>query len=124
MKAETWLTHTQALEMGFATGIMDAEIAEKPAQNAKMHAYELFLQAISFKNIDEDDGKKPPVPPDDPDEDDDSDDDSGKDETKEPPKPPDDSDENDDSDDDEDEKKHVSKPAQQWSGFFNALFSN
>ena len=110
MKAETWLTHTQALEMGFATGIMDAEIAEKPAQNAKMHAYQLFLQAIAFKNIDEDDGKKPPVPEDDPDEADDSEDDD----PKEPP-----------NDDDEDDKeKHVSKPAQQWSGFFNAIFSN
>ena len=128
MKAETWLTHTQALEMGFATGIMDAEIAEKPAQNAKMHAYELFLQAVSFKNIDEDDGKKPPKPPE-------EDDDSDKDKAKEPPKPPDNSDENDDPEDDdpedkpddddnEDEKKHVSKPAQQWSRFFNALFSN
>ena len=121
MKAETWLTHTQALEMGFATSIMDDPIAEKPAQNAKMHAFEMLLQAISFKNIDEDDGKKPPVNPD---EDDDSGDDDSKDEAKEPPKPPDDSDKNDDSDDEEDEKNHVPNPAQQWSGFFNALFSN
>ncbi len=120
MHAETWLTHTQALDMGFATSIMDDPIAEKPAQNAKKHAFEMLLQAISFKNIDEDDGKKPPVNPD---EDDDSGDDDGKGEAKEPPKPPDDSDKNDDSDDEEDEKNHVSKPAQQWSGFFNAIIS-
>ena len=120
MHAETWLTHTQALDMGFATSIMDDPIAEKPAQNAKKHAFEMLLQAISFKNIDEDDGKKPPVNPD---EDDDSGDDDGKGEAKEPPKPPDDSDKNDDSDDEEDEKNHVSKPAQQWSEFFNAIIS-
>ena len=106
MKAETWLTHTQALEMGFATSIMDDPIAEKPAQNAKMHAFEMLLQAISFKNIDEDDGKKPPVNPE-------EDDDSGDEDPKEPPEK-----------DEEDEKKEqVSKPAQQWSGFFNALIS-
>lgn len=119
MKAETWLTHTEALEMGFATGIMDAEIAEKPAQNAKKHAYELFLKAIKFKNIDEDDAKVPPAPQDEPEEpdntsesDDDSDGEGGNPEPKEPP-----------DDDEDDKKKQVPTPAQQWSGFLNALIS-
>lgn len=103
MKAETWLTHTQALEMGFATGIMDAETAEKPAQNAKMQAFELFSKAITFKNIE-----------DDPDKEDDSEE---KESDSEPEAPPDD-------DDDENKIKQVANPAQQWSGFFNALFSN
>ena len=118
MKAETWLTHTQALEMGFATGIMDAEMSEKPAQNAKMHAFELFLKAIKFKNIDEDGAKAPSAPqnesnePDDePESEDDSDGEGGNPETEDAP-----------DDDDKDEKKNGSSPAQQWSGFFNALF--
>lgn len=117
MKAETWLTHTQALEMGFATSIMDAEIAEKPSQNAKNRAFELFSKAIKFKNIDEDDAKAPSTPQNEPeksddvpDRDDDSDGEGGNPETKEPP--------------DDDENKKSSSPAQQWSGFFNALFSN
>ena len=119
MHAETWLTHTQALEMGFATGIMDAEITEKPAQNAKMHAFELFMKAIKFKNIDEDDAREPSVPqnePEVPDDKPDSDEDSdGKDGNPEPQEPP--------ENDDEDKKEQVSTPAQQWSGFFNALIS-
>ena len=116
MKAETWLTHNEALEMGFATGIMDAEIAEKPAQNAKKHAYELFLKAIKFKNIDEDDAKVPPAPPEEPDDVPDRDDDSdGQDDNPETQEPPD--------DDEDDKKKQAHTPAQQWSGFFNALIS-
>lgn len=116
MHAETWLTHTQALEMGFATSIMDAEISEKPAQNAKNRAFELFLKAIKFKNIDEDDAREPsapqeePEPPDDtPESEDDSD---GEDDNPDPEDAPDD-----------DEKKKGSTPARQWSGFFNALIS-
>ena len=119
MHAETWLTHTQALEMGFATGIMDAEITEKPAQNAKMHAFELFMKAIKFKNIDEDDAREPSAPqnePEEPDDKPDSEEDSGGEGgNPEPQAPP--------ENDDEDKKEQVSTPAQQWSGFFNALIS-
>ena len=123
MRAETWLTHSQALEMGFATGIMDAEITEKPAQNAKMRAFELFSKAITFKNIDKDDENdadapsapqnEPDTPDDEPDKNDDSD---GEDGNPEPQESPDDNDEN--------KIKQVANPAQQWSGFFNAFFSN
>lgn len=123
MKAETWLTHTQALEMGFATGIMDAEIAEKPAQNAKNHAFELFSKAIRFKNLDDDEENdsnapsapqnEPNAPDDDLESEDDSDGEDGNPETEDTP-----------DDDDEDELKKGFSPAQQWSGFFNALFSN
>ena len=120
MHAETWLTHTQAFEMGFATGIMDAEITEKPAQNAKMHAFELFMNAIHFKNIDEDDGREISPPQDEPEEPDDNEKNpEGENDDQEPEKPP----ENDDDEDENDKKKQVSTPAQQWSGFFNALIS-
>jgi len=108
MKAETWLTHTEAVEMGFATGIENAEPSEKPAQNAKMHAFELFMNAVRFKNIEDED-------------DDDSDD--VDDDPPDKSEPPDDEPDKDDEDD-EDEKKKGSSPAQQWSGFFNALISN
>ncbi len=123
MKAETWLTHNQALEMGFATGIMDAEMSEKPAQNAKMHAFELFLKAIRFKNLDDDEENdsnapsapqnEPNAPDDEPESNDDSDGEGDNPETEDTP-----------DDDEEDEIKKGSSPAQQWSGFFNALFSN
>lgn len=106
MKAETWLTHSEAVEMGFATGEAEMEESDQPSQNAKKRAFELFLQAIAPKSAEEDEDK--PVNPDDEsDDEDDSDDSTG---NPDPKKEPD-----DEKDDDPD-------PAQRWSGFFNALF--
>ena len=141
MKAETWLTHTEAVELGFATGILEAQDSEKPAQNAKKRAFELFLQAVTFKNIDEDDekgAKRRRKPQDKPDKRDDVPDRSGdSDGEGGDPAPPDaprrnddpapdgETDDGSDGDDEEKDKeekqKKVPDPAQQWSGFFNAL---
>lgn len=110
MKAESWLTHTEAVEMGFATGEMEKEESDQPSQNAKKRAFEMFLQAIAPKSA-EDDEEDLEDPDDDSDVDDDSDD---KKDVPDPQKTPDD-DEDDKDDDDPD-------PAQRWSGFFNALF--
>lgn len=109
MKAETWLTHSEAVEMGFATGEAEPEESEQPSQNAKKRAFEMFLQAIAPKNA-EDDEEDPENPDDESNDEDDSDDGKG---NPDPQKTPDD-DEDDKDDDDPD-------PAQKWSGFFNAL---
>lgn len=110
MKAESWLTHTEALEMGFATGIAELEESDKPAQSAKKRAFEMFLQAIAPKSA-EDDEEEPENPDDESDDDDDSDDSEG---NPEPQKAPD-----DDEEEEQDEDKP--DPAQRWCGFFNAL---
>lgn len=47
MKAETWLTEEDALEMGFATRIDDAEETDKPAQSAKKRVFDMLMQAIA-----------------------------------------------------------------------------
>jgi ATP-dependent Clp protease protease subunit len=106
MKAETWLTHTEAVEMGFATGEAEMDESDQPSQNAKKRAFELFLQAIAPKSA-EDDEDAPENPDDESDDEDDSDDSKG---IPEPKKEPD------------DEKDDAPDPAQRWSGFFNALF--
>lgn len=106
MKAETWLTHSEAVEMGFATGEAEMEESDQPSQNAKKRAFELFLQAIAPKSADKDEDEHE-NPDDESDDEDDSDDSKG---NPDPQKKPD-----DEKDDDPD-------PAQRWSGFFNALF--
>lgn len=110
MKAESWLTHSEALEMGFATGVAEMEESEQPSQNAKKRAFEMFLQAIAHRNA-EDDEDKPDSPDDESDEDDDSDDQN---DNQKPQKTPDDDEDENDKDDPD--------AAQRWSGFFNALF--
>lgn len=109
MKAESWLTHTEAVEMGFATGEMEMEESEQPSQNAKKRAFEMFLQAIAPENA-EDDEDKPDNPDDESDGEDDSDGGKG---NPDPQKTPDDDEDEKDTDDPD--------PAQRWSGFFNAL---
>ena len=106
MKAETWLTHSEAVEMGFATGEAEMEESDQPSQNAKKRAFELFLQAIAPESA-EDDEEKPENPDDESNDDEDSDDSTGNPDPEEEP--------DDEKDDDPD-------PAQRWSGFFNALF--
>ena len=107
MKAETWLTHSEAVEMGFATGEAEMDESDQPSQNAKKRAFELFLQAIAPENA-EDEEEDPENPDDESNDEDDSDDGKG---TPDPENDPDDEKEDDDPD-----------PAQRWSGFFNALF--
>ena len=109
MKAESWLTHSEALGMGFATSVAEMEEAEQPSQNAKKRAFEMFLQAIAHRNA-VDDEEEPDSPDDESDDEDDSDD---KKRVPDPQKTP---------DDDEDEKDNDPDAAQRWSGFFNALF--
>jgi len=107
MKAESWLTHAEAVEMGFATGEVAMEEPEQPSQNAKKRAFEMFMQAIAPESA-ERDAEEPDNPDDEADEEDDSDDRKG---NPEPQNDPDEDEENTDDD-----------PAQQWSGFFQALF--
>ena len=106
MKAESWLTHTEAVELGFATGEVEMEEFEQPSQNAKKRAFELFLQAVAAKDADASE-KKPDNPDDESDDEDHSDDSEGNPESQSDPK---------------DEKDNDPNPAQRWSGFFNALF--
>lgn len=113
MKAESWLTHAEAVEMGFATGEAEMEESEQPSQNAKKRAFEMFLQAIAPKSA-EDDEEQPENPDDESDEEDDSDDENG---NPDPQKTPDDDEDEENNKDDDDPD-----PAQRWSGFFNALF--
>ena len=109
MKAETWLSEEEALEMGFATRIDEAEETDKPAQNAKKRLFDMLMQAIAQnaaeapQNAEDDEDNEP-------DEDDDS---NGGNGNPDPQKDPDD-DEDEKDDDDPD-------PAQRWSGFFNAI---
>ena len=125
MQAETWLTHTEAVEMGFATGIEEASAIEQPAQSAKKRAFELLMQAIQFNlsdDEDEEDEKEEETPQNapetdesDPDEEpDEEEEEDGENGNSEPEKAPD--------KDEEDEDKEVPDPAQKWSGFFNAIF--
>lgn len=108
MKAESWLTEEEALEMGFATSIDDAEETDKPAQNAKKHLFEMLMTAFAAKSA-EDDERDPGNP----DDEDDEDDSGGGSENPDPQNDPDDDEDEKDDDDPE--------PAQLWSGFFNAL---
>ena len=106
MKAESWLTHSEAVEMGFATSEAEAEESPTPSQNAKKRAFELFLQAIA-PNAAEDGVETPENRVDESDGDNDSDDPEGIHERE---------------NDLDDKKDDVPDPAQRWSGFFNALF--
>ncbi len=109
MKAESWLSEEEALEMGFATSIDDTEETDKPSQNAKKRLFDMLMQAIAPKDA-EDDEDEPEKPDEESDDDDDSEDE------KDAPDP------ENDPDDDEDEKEDDDPdPAQKWSGFFNAI---
>lgn len=101
MKAESWLTEEEALEMGFATAIDESTEAESPSQNAKKSLFEMLKQVIVPKNAEVNE--------------------------EEPEKPVDASDNEDESDDEEgnlepqNELDNDPDPAQKWSGFFNAI---
>lgn len=131
MKAETWLTHDEAVEMGFATAIEESSESDKPSQSARKRHFELLMQAVTYNVTDNENGnendseeddeeaaEKPSNAPDDSDEKE-TDEDEENDE-KGAQKPTDASDEDDESEDDENETEK--EAAQQWNGFFNALF--
>lgn len=128
MKGETWLTHEEALEMGFATAIEEASATDKPSQSVKNRVFEML--AAAFKQAEDEE-----------DADEDADDDEGG--AVAPKKPADAPDAPDGEEPDEDEKpveggaqkatgtpdkkkdeedEEPTDPAQRWSGFFNALF--
>lgn len=108
MKAESWLTEEQALEMGFATRIDETTETGNPSQSAKERLFEMLSRAIaqnvteSPQNVENDQGEGL-------DEDGNSDDGSDNPDPQTEP------------DDDEDEKDNDPEPAQRWSGFFNAI---
>lgn len=135
MKAETWLTHDEAVEMGFATGIEESSNTDKPSQSVRNKVFEMLsgiVRQAEEEDEKEDDAEAPKKPANAPDTSDDKepdeeekDDDAGAqepsddDNKKSNEKTPDDNkkhDENDENDEDPD------KPAQKWSGFFNAIF--
>lgn len=115
MKAESWLTHEQALEMGFATSIEEAEDSDKPSQSVKNRVFEMLAKA--FGRAEDDEDEQDPAPPSEPSDDSDEDesDEDEKDAQKDAQKP---------KNAPEDENDNDPEPAQQWSGFFNALFGS
>lgn len=52
MDNETWLTAKEALEMGFATEIADAEESEEPAQSARQLVRDKILAAVAKEAAD------------------------------------------------------------------------
>lgn len=128
MKAETWLSHNDAVEMGFATGIEESASADKPAQNAKIRAFELLAQALEDDPDEEDETDEEAPTNDPPSTDEDGEEDPGEDSVEDEDESPENDDSeaedapDDDSDEkDEDEENNDPEPAQKWSGFFNAL---
>ena len=107
MKAETWLTEEEALEMGFATRIDEAEESDNPSQSAKKHLFEMIARAISQSAAD--DVEEPEIPDNGSDDEDDS---NGDEVNTEPQDVP---------DEDDEQKGNDPEPAQRWSGFFNAI---
>ena len=108
MKDETWISETDALEMGFATGIDDNSESDLPAQSAKKRLFEMLFNAIK-QNAESTPMNAEPDEPDEPDKPDEPDEPDTTDKPNEPDEP------DDDNDDDEPDT------AQKWSGFFNAL---
>lgn len=120
MKAETWLTHDEAVEMGFATSIEESSESDKPSQSARKRLFELLMQAVNGADDDDDEeaAKKPSDAPDGSDEEDT--DEGDEDDEKGAQKPKEASDEDDESEDAENDTEK--EAAQMWDGFFNALY--
>ena len=115
MKAESWLTHEEALEMGFATAVEESSETDKPSQSVKNRVFEMLMKAAKQAEEDEDE-EAPETPSDVPD-------DSGEEEPDEDEKPAENGAEKPKEASDEDDNKDP-EPAQQWSGFFYALFGS
>jgi ATP-dependent Clp protease protease subunit len=124
MDAETWLTPKEAKRMGFASQIAEDEEADKPSQSAKKRAFELFLQSFMSKGVE--DGEDVPEQLDD--ESIEDEEENGENGNSEPESAPDaNEDENPEDEPEQDESAEEQEPnpneaAQQWSGFFNAIF--
>lgn len=121
MKAETWITEDEALEMGFATEIDEEEVTEVAAQSAKKHLFAMLAKVMQADDEDEndEDGAESPedAPEDEPEEE------HAKDAGDDSEGNPDDQDEPEDDDDESDDDK-PDATAQKWSGFFNALIGS
>lgn len=108
MDAETWILPAEALSFGFATGI-ERITTENASQNALSRLFEIVKQhketAEDANNVDPDNGEPETAEPAEP----------GEPETESPKT---DEPENDVPEDGENESE---KPAQYWSGFFNAI---
>lgn len=114
MKAETWLTEEEALEMGFATDIDEVEQTDVVAQSAKKHLFAMLakaMQADEDEDETEDNDEEAPETPED----------APEDEPEEEPAPDDETPGDGDSEDEEEEEEPEEKTAQMWSGFFNAI---
>lgn len=132
MKGETWLTHKEALEMGFATAIEESSATDKPSQSVKNRVFEMLMKAVKQAEDEEDededkDGAEAPKNPADapgtsdeqePDEDEEPDEGG---EQKATDTSDDEEDKQDNEKPDEDEE-NPDKPVQKLSGFFNAIF--
>lgn len=134
MKAESWLTHSEALEMGFATAVEESSETDKPSQSVKARVFETLAKA--FRQAEEDDEEEdeetsdegdeneaPETPADAPDDSDEEE--PGEDEEtpeSDAEKPSEASDE--DEADEDGENNPDPEPAQQWSGFFSAIFGS
>lgn len=133
MEAETWLTHDEALEMGFATSVEESSNSDKPSQCARNRWFEMLCKAMQADENDEDDEEddendenavEAPQNADAPDDEQivDDEDEDGENDAPAPENAPDADSNDDDANDDEDEEEKPENPAQRWSGFFNAIF--
>lgn len=136
MKAETWLTQDDALDMGFATSIEGASESDKPAQSARKRVFEMIADIIAAEQAEDeeeddetDDGaeaaetpeeasdaegeEEPTEEPEDAENDDSEPQDAPDDESDEEP---------DDEEEENDENEDDPEAAQLWSGIFNAIF--
>lgn len=105
MKAESWLTEEEALEMGFATRIDEPEETEKPSQSARKRVFDMLIRAMA-QNAAE-------TPQNDEDDEDE--------ELIEPNTETSESAADDAAATSEENNEQVPDPAQRWSGFFNAI---
>lgn len=105
MKAETWLTEEEALEMGFATDVDEVVETEGVAQSARKNLFAMLAKAMQ---ADEDEETE-----------DETEDEEEAPETPEEPAPEEEPTE--DESEDEEEETPEENAVQMWSGFFNAI---
>lgn len=125
MKAESWLTHDEALEMGFATSIEESSDSDKPSQCVKNRVFEMLASCIAKQANEDDESDDGAEAPEKPSNAPDSDGEEEHDEDEENPEKGEENDESasDDSKPEQDEQKdEPDNAAQRWSGFFNAIF--
>ena len=100
MNAETWITPADAVAWGFATAIGEDDETKHVAQSTRRKIQQMLMNAVQAEEEPEDD----------------------EDEEETPTPPTDDETEEKDPDEEEPEEQNdEEKPAQKWSGFFNAI---